>query len=122
MNLLKIIAALLTVVAVYMGLKQGYAMLTGSDQMMTMFSKWGFTKTTLAINGAITLLSAILLLFPKTFVWGNTLMALGIIMIIGFHIKDEDWKGVSIELPFLLLNFILIYLKYPFIDLLKMIK
>lgn len=105
-----------------MGIKQGYAMLSGSEQMVSMFSKWGFTKTTLALNGAITLLSAILLLFPKTFVWGNTLMALGIIMIIGFHIKDGDWKGVGIELPFLLLNLILIYLKYPFINLFKMIK
>lgn len=115
----KIIAAILTLGAVFMGLKQGYAMLTGSAEMVEMFSKWGFTETTLAINGAVTILAAVLLLFPRTFVLGNILMALGILMIIAFHIKDGDWKGVGIEMPFLLLNLVLIYLRYPFSDLFK---
>ncbi len=99
--------------AIFMGLKQGYAMLTAKPEMVEMFSKWNFNKTALMINGAITMLSAILILFPKTFVWGNFLMAAGILMIICFHLLDKDLKGVAIELPFLLLNLIIIYLQHP---------
>lgn len=51
--------------------------------------------------------------FPKTFVWGDFLMAAGILLIICFHLLDKDVKGVLIELPFLLLNMVITYLQYP---------
>ncbi len=100
-------------VAVFMGLKQGYAMFTGKPEMLEMFSKWNFSKTAVMINGAITVIGALLILFPKTFIWGNFLMAAGILMIICFHLLDKDLKGVAIELPFLLLNLVIIYLQHP---------
>lgn len=111
--ILKIINGILILVAVFMGLKQGYAMLTGKPEMMEMFGKWNFNKTGLMITGAVTMLSAIMILFPKTFVWGNFLMAAGILLIICFHLMDKDLKGVAIELPFLLLNLVIIYLQHP---------
>lgn len=109
----KIINSVLIVFAVFMGLKQGYAMFSGKAEMLEMFGKWGFSKTGLMITGAITMLSAVLIIFPKTFVWGNFLMAAGILMIICFHLLDKDLKGVAIELPFLLLNLVVIYLQHP---------
>lgn len=112
-TIIKIFNSILMLVAVFMGLKQGYAMLTGKPEMVEMFGKWNFNKTGLMINGAITMLSALLILFPKTFVWGNFLMAAGILMIICFHLLDKDLKGVAIELPFLLLNLLIIYLQHP---------
>lgn len=111
--ILKILNALLVLGAVFMGLKQGYAMFSGKPEMVEMFSKWNFSKTALMINGVITMLSAVLIIFPKTFVWGNFLMAAGILMIICFHLLDKDLKGVAIELPFLLLNLLIIYLQHP---------
>lgn len=110
---LKIINSVLILVAVCMGLKQGYAMFSGKPEMAEMFNKWNFNKTGLAINGVVTMLSALLILFPKTFVWGNFLMAAGILLIICFHLLDKDLKGVLIELPFLVLNMVIIYLQYP---------
>lgn len=110
---LKIINSILILVALFMGLKQGYAMFSGKSEMLGMFGKWGFNKTGLMINGAITMIAALLILFPKTFVWGNFLMAAGILMIICFHLVDKDLKGVAIELPFLLLNLVIIYLQHP---------
>lgn len=109
----KIINSLLILTAVFMGFKQGYAMLSGKPEMMEMFGKWGFSKTGLMINGAVTIIAAILILFPKTFVWGNFLMAAGILLIICFHLLDKDFKGVLIEIPFLLLNLVIIYLQHP---------
>lgn len=96
-----------------MGLKQGWVMASSQPEMMEMFSKWGFNKTSLAINGAITMLSAILMLFTKTFFWGNFIMAAGILLIICFHLLYRDFKGAAIELPFLMLNLALIYLHHP---------
>ncbi|SJZ96875.1 DoxX-like family protein [Chitinophaga eiseniae] len=110
---LKIINAILILVAVFMGLKQGYAMFSGKPEMLDMFGKWGIGKTGVMINGIVTILAAVLILFPKTFVWGNFLMALGILLIICFHLLDKDLKGVLIELPFLLLNLVIIYLQHP---------
>ncbi|WP_206531761.1 hypothetical protein [Sphingobacterium sp. DR205] len=66
--ILKIINSVLILIAVFMGIKRGYAMLSGKPEMMEMFGKWGFNKTKLAINGAITMIAALLILFPKTFV------------------------------------------------------
>lgn len=110
---LKIINAALMLVAVFMGIKQGYAMFSGKPEMLEMFGKWGFNKSGLMLNGAITMIAAILILFPKTFVWGNFLMAAGILLIICFHLLDKDFKGVLVELPFLLLNLVIIYLQHP---------
>lgn len=110
----KIINAVLILVAVFMGLKQGYAMFSGKPEMLELFSKWGFNKTGLMINGAVTIIAALLILFPKTFVWGNFLMAAGILLIICFHLLEKNFKGVRDELPFLLLNLVIIYLRHPF--------
>lgn len=112
--ILKIINSVLILIAVFMGLKQGWAMLSCKPEMVEMFSKWNFSKTAVMINGVITMIGALLILFPKTFVWGNFIMAAGILMIICLHLLDKDLKGVAIEIPFLLLNLVIIYLQYPF--------
>ena len=104
---------MLILVAVFMGLKQGWAMASGKPEMLELFAKWNFSKTGVLITGILTILSALLILLPKTFVWGNFLMAAGILLIICFHLLDRDLKGVAIELPFFLLNLIIIYLQHP---------
>lgn len=111
--ILKIFNSILMLVAVFMGLKQGWAMFTGKPEMVEMFSKWNFNKTGLMINGAITIIGALLILFPKTFVWGNFIMAGGILLIMCLHLLDKDLKGMAIEVPFLLLNLVIIYLQHP---------
>lgn len=111
---IKIVSGVLMLVAVFMGLKQGYAMVAAKPEMVSMFGKWNFTKTGLLVNGLITIISALLILHPKTFLWGNFLMAAGILLIICFHLQDKDLKAVLIELPFLLINLALLYLHHPF--------
>ncbi len=112
--ILKIINTVLILVAVFMGLKQGYAMVSGKPEMLDLFGKWNFSKTGVMINGLVTIVSALLILHPKTFLWGNFLMAAAILLIICFHLLDRDLKGVAIELPFFLLNLVIIYLQHPF--------
>ena len=109
----KYLNIVLILIAVFMGLKQGWAMLSGKPEILALFGKWDFSKTTIKLIGAITMLSAILIAIPKTFVWGNFLMAAGILMIICFQLTEKNLKGVTIELPFLFLNLVIIYLQYP---------
>ncbi|MCT4124040.1 hypothetical protein HZP43_01585 [Elizabethkingia anophelis] len=110
---LKIINAILILFAVFMGFKQGSAMFAGKPEMLELFGKWHIGKSGVMINGLVTMLSAVLILFPKTFVWGNFLMAAGILLIICFQVSERDFKGALIELPFLLLNLLIIYLQHP---------
>ncbi|ODS73987.1 MAG: hypothetical protein ABS46_19775 [Cytophagaceae bacterium SCN 52-12] len=98
--ILKVINAILILCAVFMGIKQGYAMFSGKPEMINMFGKWGFDRTGLAVNGAIMMLAAVLILFPRTFLWGNFLIAAGILLIICFQLQD-------------LLNLVIIYLRHP---------
>lgn len=111
--ILKLLNAALILFAVFMGLKQGYAMLSAKAEMLELFGKWNFSKTAIMINGSVTIIAAILMLFPKTFLWGNFLMAAGILMITCFHLLHKDLKGAAVEIPFLLLNLLIIYLQHP---------
>jgi DoxX-like family len=110
---LKIINGILILFAAYMGIKQGWAMLSGKNEMLEMFGKWNIGKQGVMVIGFVTILSVVLMLLPKTFVWGNFLMAAGILLIICFHLLDKDFKGVLIELPFFLLSLVIIYLQHP---------
>ncbi|MNL59902.1 hypothetical protein D3C87_1836670 [compost metagenome] len=110
---LKIINTALILFAVFMGLKQGWAMVNGKPEMLEMFEKWNFNKTGVMINGLITMTSAILILFPRTFLLGNFLMGAGILMIICLQLLNKDLKGAAIELPFLVLNLLIIYFQHP---------
>lgn len=111
--ILKVVNAVLILFAGYMGVKQGWAMLTRKPEILDMFRKWNFNETGLSIYGGITLLSALLILYPKTFLWGNFLMAAAILLLICLHLQGRNMKGVGIEIPFFLLNLLIVYLQHP---------
>jgi hypothetical protein len=110
---LKILNTILILFALYMGIKQGWAMVTGKSDMLEMFGKWNIGKTGALVLGIITMLAAVMVLFPQTFIWGNFITAAGILLIIAFHLGDRDMRGVLTELPFFLLSLIIIYLQHP---------
>lgn len=111
--IIKTLNSALILFAVFMGLKQGYAMASGKPEMLQLFEKWGLGTNAVMVNGIITMAASLLILSPKTFVWGNFLMAAGILLIICFHLQHKDLRGVLIELPFLFLNLVIIYLQHP---------
>ena len=110
--IVKIINTLLIQFAAYMGTKQGWA-ISGKSEMLELFGKWNIGRQGVMVLGFFTLLSVVLILIPKTFVWGIFLMAAGILLIICFHLLDRDFKGVMIEVSFFLLSLIIIYLQHP---------
>lgn len=111
--ILKIVNSLLILVAVFLGMKHGWNMITTKPEMLKLFSQWNLTRQAVMLNGAVTLLASLLILFPKTFVWGNFLMAAGILLIICMQLLHKDLKGAAIEVPFLLLNLVILYFQHP---------
>lgn len=109
----KIISTALILVIVFMGVKQGWAMISGKPEMVQMLSRFHFNRQAVLINGIVTLLSAVLILFPRTFVVGNFLMAAAILLILCLQLSLKDLKGAAIELPFLLMNLAAIFLQHP---------
>jgi hypothetical protein len=99
--------------AAFMGIKHGWAGVSGKPEILEMFAKWNIGKYGVMAISVLTLLSVVLMLIPKTFLWGNFLTAAIILLIICFHLHDRDFKGVLIEIPFLLLSLLIIYLKHP---------
>lgn len=111
--LTKIISGVLVVVIVYMGVKQGLAMITGKSEILEMFYKLGLSKAPVMILGIMTLLSTALIVLSKTFLWGNFIMATTILLILCLQLAYNNLKGAAMEVPFLLLNLIVIYLRHP---------
>ena len=110
---IKLFNSILILFAVYMAINQGLAMITGKPDMLQIFGRWNFNRTGIQALGAVTTVSALLLLFPKTFLWGNFLMAAGILLIICQHLSDRNLRGVGIELPFFLMNMVILFLRHP---------
>lgn len=110
----KIISGILILVTLYMGVKQGWPMITGNTEMLGMLSEWGIGATVASIMGVLTLGAAILVLFPKTFFYGNVITAIVIIYIIASQLLHGDLRSAAIELPFLIIPLVLLYLGHPF--------
>jgi hypothetical protein len=110
---IKIVNPALMLFPAYMGIKHGWSGLSGKQEVLDMFHKWNIGKYGVMAIGFFTMFSAVLMLIPKTFLWGNFLMAAGILLMMCLHLQDRNIKGVLIEIPFLLLSLIIIYLKHP---------
>lgn len=110
---LKIINTILILFAVFMGLKQGWAMLTAKPAMTDMLGRLGLTRPAIITLGCVTILSAALVLIPRTFFYGNFLMAASILFILMLELQHKELKAAAIEVPFLLLSCIILYLRHP---------
>jgi hypothetical protein len=111
--IIKIFSIALLIIAAFMGLKQGWAMLSGSEPMLDMFSKWHFHKSGVRALGLLTLGSSLMIVFPQTYLAGNFLMATSILLVLCLQLSSANLKGAAIEVPFILMNLMLIYFQYP---------
>ena len=110
---IRIFSIALLIIVITMGLKQGWAMLSGSAPMLDMFKAWHFSPSAVRALGMLTLASSFMLLFPQTYLLGNIMMATAILLILCLQLSSANLKGAAIELPFILLNLLLIYFQYP---------
>jgi hypothetical protein len=112
---MKIISGILIVFVAVMSFKKGLTGLlnTAPDGDLTLLS-WGINKTLQTILNVITIVVAVLILVPQTFLLGNIIAAMLFILLIGFQLNSGNIKAALIEIPFLATTLFMIYLGHPF--------
>jgi hypothetical protein len=115
----KIISGVLILFTAYMSIKHGWqglnARLTDTGPAADLFKKINLSLQVIKVFSALTILSAFMILFPQTFVAGNILNAILIFFLMIQFLRVGEMKPALIEIPFLLIPIVLIFLKHPLV-------
>jgi uncharacterized membrane protein YphA (DoxX/SURF4 family) len=111
-----IITLVLLITSVFLSFKHGWDTFNykNNEQSVKMMNELGIPEPVIPFVGLLTILIGVLLLLPKTFFLGNTLNAVSIVVIMALALRAGQYKMALIEIPFLALPLIMIFLKYPF--------
>jgi hypothetical protein len=111
----KIISGILIVFVAIMSFKHGLSSLkSNSTQGDLQMLSWGISKQMQTIISIATIVMAIMILFPQTFLVGNILGAIIFIVLMCFQLNAGNIKAAVTEIPFLLITLLMIYLGHPF--------
>jgi len=112
---MKIVAIILLLASAFLSVKHGWdAFQPVNTEQAKMMANLSITKPIMQYFGLLSILIGLMSLFPQTFFIANVLNAITIVLIIALSLKSGDYKTVLIEIPFLALPLVLIWLKYPF--------
>ena len=79
-----------------------------------MMTSLGINKTGILVISLLSIAVGIMVLFPQTFFIGNLVNAAVILLIMAMSLKSGDLKTALIEIPFLLMPLVMIWLGHPF--------
>ncbi len=115
-NITILLSSALILVTVLLNVKHGWSGLTNrvTPDESKVFADLGINRTTGIIIAVLTLVAAVLILFPQTFFTGNLLNAAIILSILALALKTGNIKLALMEIPFLLMPLVMIYLGHPF--------
>lgn len=112
---MKIVSIILLLVSALLSLKHGWdAFQPATAEQAKMMANLGVTKSFMPYFGVFSIALGLMLLFPQTFFLSNILNAIVIVLIMALSLRAGDYKTALIEIPFLAMPMILIWLKYPF--------
>ena len=112
---MKIISIILLLISTFLSLKHGWdAFQPANAEQAKMMENLGVTQSVMPYFGVFSILLGLALLFPQTFFISNVLNSITIVLIMTLSLKAGDYKTPLIEIPFLAMPMILIWLKYPF--------
>lgn len=113
-----IISLALLLVSVILLFKHGWDSFNHRDnpESLQMMNELGIGEPLLPFLGVLIIAIGFLLLIPKTFFLGNVLNAVSIVVMMSLALRTGNYTIALIEIPFLALPLILIWLKYPFMD------
>ena len=112
----QIISLVLLLISVFLSFKHGWDSLHVKDhpESAKMMAELGIKQSYVPAMGMLMIVIGLLLLFPKTFFLGNLLNALSIVLIMALALNAGNIKMALIEIPFLIMPLVMIWLKYPF--------
>ena len=85
-----------------------------NPESFKMMSELGMAEWTMPVFGVSAMSVGVLMLIPKTFFIGNLLNALSVVFIMAMALHVGNIRIALIEIPFLVIPLLLIWLKYPF--------
>lgn len=111
-----IISLSLLISSVFLNFKHGWDTFhyKSNPTSLKMMTELGISESLIPWLGALPILTGILLLIPKTFFIGNVLSAVSIVLIMALALNSGNIKMTLIEIPFLIIPLVMIWLKYPF--------
>ena len=117
--MIKNIASLVLLgVTAFLSFKHGWETLNAAKNpsSVEMMTAMGIKPAWLPAMGVLLLLIGVLLLIPRTFFLGNLLNALSIVTVMALALQSGNPKMALMEIPFLAMPLLLIWLKYPFLN------
>ena len=112
---MKIVSIVLLLVSAFLSIKHGWdAFQPAHADQAKMMASLGIRQPAMPYLGVFSILTGLMLFFPQTFFISNILNAIAIVLIMALSLKAGDYKTALIEIPFLILPMVLIWLKYPF--------
>lgn len=110
---MKIISGILILITAFLSFKHGWDGLSMKSETNEMVNVLGISKPVIVTISVLSLAVGLLVLFPQTFFIGNVLNAMLIVLIMALSLKTGNLKTALIEIPFLLLPLVMIYLGHP---------
>jgi hypothetical protein len=113
---MKIISGILILVSAFLSFKHGWEGLTMTvkPEQNDLLGALGISKNGLLVIGVLSIAVGFMLLFPSTFFTGNLLNAGMILLIMCLALKTHNVKIALMEIPFLLMPLLMIWLGHPF--------
>ena len=111
-----IISPRLLLISVTLSFKHAWdtAHYENNPESVRMMESLGISETFLPYMAALAIAVGVLLLIPYTFFLGNMLNAFLIVMIMGLSLRTGNYRIALMEIPFLVMPLVMIWLRYPF--------
>jgi hypothetical protein len=114
MPVARVLSAILVLLAFVMGLRHGVSLLRSTPAQVQQTLHISMSQPTILILGFFTCLGAILVIFPPTFFAANIVSAAVILYLTAMQSKAHNLRGALVELPFIFMPLLVLYLGYPF--------
>ncbi|MEZ0612016.1 hypothetical protein ACAW74_26125 [Fibrella sp. WM1] len=112
---MKIISIVLILISAFLSIKHGWdAFQPANAEQTKMMADLGISKTAMPFFGVFSIVIGLMLLFPQTFFISNVLNAITIVLIMALSLRAGNTTMALIEIPFLAMPLVLIWLTYPF--------
>ena len=111
-----IISALLLLISVTLSFKHAWDTVhyKSNPESVKVMESLGISETFIPYMASAAIAVGVLLLMPYTFFLGNMLNAFLIVMIMGLALRVGNYRIALIEIPFLAMPLVMIWLRYPF--------
>jgi len=111
--MLKIVSGAAILFTAFMSIRHGIAGLRMNAESVKMLNDIGLKDKLVVPFSILTIVAGAAVLVPQTFLLGCVLNAFLILVIMVFAVSTRQYKTALIEIPFLLIPLMMIYMGYP---------